>query len=47
MPHNLTGQNSAAAEVDVALSSDEEELFFASDRSGTSELWRSVRRDCL
>gem|GEM_PF-1383428 len=45
-PHNLAGVNSAASDLDVALSSDEEELFFASDRSGTTELWRSVRKDC-
>jgi Tol biopolymer transport system component len=44
--HNLSRVNSAAADVDVALSSDEEELFFASSRSGTSELWRSVRQNC-
>jgi Tol biopolymer transport system component len=45
-PHNLAGLNSAASDVDVALSLDQAELFFASDRSGSSELWRSVRHGC-
>ena len=44
-PSNLTQLNSAAADLDVALSSDERELFFASSRTGVSQIWRSTR-DC-
>jgi Tol biopolymer transport system component len=35
--------NSADAEVDVMLSSDDTEIFFASARGGVSQLWRAVR----
>lgn len=42
---NLPRLNTGADEQDVALSSDERELFFASSRGGVSSLWRSVL-DC-
>lgn len=42
-PRNLQQLNTATPEIDVALSRDGRELFFASSRSGPSELWRSVR----
>jgi WD40 repeat protein len=35
--------NSTASEVDVILSSDDTEIFFASSRAGQSQLWRAVR----
>jgi Tol biopolymer transport system component len=38
--------NSTASEVDVMLSSDDSEIFFASSRAGASQLWRAVRA-CL
>lgn len=43
-PENLRSLNSPANDQDVALSSDETELFFASSRGGTSALWRAERR---
>jgi len=43
---NLGQLNTADADQDVALSSDDRELFFASSRRGTDELWRSTR-GCL
>ena len=42
-PRNLSSLNSPANDQDVALSSDDTELFFASSRSGTSALWRAER----
>jgi Tol biopolymer transport system component len=42
---NLFPLNSAANDQDVSLSSDDTELFFASSRTGVSELWR-VARSC-
>jgi Tol biopolymer transport system component len=42
-PSNLAQLNSRAADLDVVLSSDERELFFASARNGVSLLWRSTR----
>jgi WD40 repeat protein len=42
-PRNLAQLNSSAADLDVALSRDERELFFASSRNGVSLLWRSTR----
>jgi Tol biopolymer transport system component len=41
---NLSALNSPANDQDVALSGDDTELFFASSRSGASELWRTQRR---
>jgi hypothetical protein len=41
---NLSALNSPANDQDVALSSDDTELFFASSRRGASELWRTQRR---
>jgi WD40 repeat protein len=35
--------NSSDSEVDVMLSSDDTEIFFASSRGGVSRLWRAVR----
>jgi hypothetical protein len=43
VPLNLAQANSAADDLDVAVSSDEQELFFASGRAGQSALWRSTR----
>jgi hypothetical protein len=44
MPRNLVRLNTEANELDVLLSSDETELFFASSRRrGVSELWRASR----
>jgi Tol biopolymer transport system component len=40
---NLTQLNSTTYDVDLALSSDETEVLFSSGRSGTNQLWRSVR----
>jgi Tol biopolymer transport system component len=40
---NLGELNSAQSELDVMLSSDETELFFASSRGALTELWVSVR----
>lgn len=40
---NLAAVNSSARDVDVSLSADETELFFASKRSGQFRLYRSVR----
>jgi hypothetical protein len=42
---NLWPLNSGANDQDVSLSSDDTELFFASSRTGVSELWR-VARSC-
>jgi hypothetical protein len=43
-PRNLVPLNTGANELDVLLSSDETELFFASSRRrGVSELWRAAR----
>lgn len=42
-PVNLRTLNSAATEQDVALSADDRELFFASERSDGSALYRAVR----
>ena len=42
-PRNLFGLNSPANDQDVALSSDDTELFFASSRAGASALWRAQR----
>jgi hypothetical protein len=43
-PRRLPNVNSRSADRDVALSSDETELFLASERqAGSSNLWRSVR----
>jgi len=42
-PRNLSSLNSPANDQDVALSSDDTELFFASSRGGTSALWRAER----
>jgi Tol biopolymer transport system component len=44
-PVNLVRLNSAEQDLDVAVSSDDSELFFASSRGGASALWRS-RRAC-
>lgn len=41
---NLNQLNSPATDLDVMLSSDDTELYFASARGGTTELWMSVRR---
>jgi hypothetical protein len=43
---NLANVNSPDVDQDVALSSDERELFFVSTRSGDSELWHSARAIC-
>jgi Tol biopolymer transport system component len=40
---NLAPLNSGESDQDVALSSDGTELFFASSRSGVSQLWRAAR----
>jgi hypothetical protein len=45
-PQNLDSLNSPATDQDVALTSDDRELFFASERAGESALFRSVRA-CL
>lgn len=45
-PERLEVLNSNASELDVMLSSDETELFFASTREGASSLWRATR-PCL
>jgi len=42
-PTALTGINTTSKETDPALSSDETELFFVSDRSGSAQLWRATR----
>jgi Tol biopolymer transport system component len=42
-PEPVTELNSAEVEVDMTLSADEREMFFASSRSGSSQIWRSVR----
>jgi hypothetical protein len=39
----MTNLNSSSSDVDIALSDDERELFFASNRSGTPEIWRAIR----
>ena len=44
-PTPVTMLNSAQSEFDVALTPDEQELFFSSDRDGDIRLWRA-RRDC-
>jgi hypothetical protein len=36
--------NSTEVEVDMTLSADEREMFFASSRSGKPQIWRSVRK---
>jgi Tol biopolymer transport system component len=43
---NLVNVNSPDVDQDVALSTDETELFFVSTRGGDSELWHSVREGC-
>lgn len=45
-PQNLERLNSPTADHDLALTSDDRELFFASERAGQSELWLSAR-SCL
>jgi hypothetical protein len=45
-PVNLAVLNSPAADIDASLSADESELFFASDRNGSVQIFRSVR-ECL
>ena len=42
-PRRVDGLNTGANELDVMLSSDDRELFFASTRSGRSELYRAER----
>jgi hypothetical protein len=42
-PENLAVVNTDGMELDPAITSDGFELFFASDRSGTMQLYRSVR----
>jgi hypothetical protein len=42
-PTNLAELNSPNLDTDVFLAHGERELFFASDRRGQTELWRSVR----
>lgn len=42
-PVNLMALNSPSTEQDVALTADDRELFFASERSGPSAIFRSVR----
>jgi WD40 repeat protein len=42
-PRNLVQANSDAEDLDVAVSSDEQEIFFASARGGQRALWRSTR----
>ncbi|MBW2730756.1 MAG: PD40 domain-containing protein [Deltaproteobacteria bacterium] len=41
----LTSLNSPASEDDPTLTADELEIYFESNRGGTPQLWRSVRRD--
>jgi WD40 repeat protein len=43
VPRNLVQANSNADDLDVAVSSDEQEIFFASARGGQRALWRSTR----
>jgi hypothetical protein len=43
VPRNLVLANSNADDLDVAVSSDEQEIFFASARGGQRALWRSSR----
>ncbi len=42
-PENLSAVNTSGIEIDPALTADGFELFFASDRSGTMQLYRSAR----
>lgn len=42
-PVNLSAVNTSGIEIDPALTQDGFELFFASDRSGTMQLYRSAR----
>jgi Tol biopolymer transport system component len=42
-PENLSAVNTAGIEIDPALTLDGFELFFASDRSGSMQLYRSAR----
>jgi Tol biopolymer transport system component len=42
-PENLSVLNTAGIEIDPALTADGFELFFASDRGGTMQLYRSAR----
>jgi Tol biopolymer transport system component len=42
-PQNLGSVNSAGSDLDPALTPDGLELFFSSDRSGSQQLWRSLR----
>ncbi len=42
-PAPLSALNSVRKETDIALSHDEGELFFASDSSGTPQIWRATR----
>lgn len=42
-PVNLSDLNSAADEVDVSLSADEQEIYFSSNRNGPYTLWRAWR----
>jgi Tol biopolymer transport system component len=43
IPAPMGDLNSTDVESDLALSDDGLELFFTSDRSGTPQIWRSIR----
>jgi len=43
-PSNVVELNSVGDDADAALSSGGTELIFASDRAGSRELWRALRR---
>ena len=45
-PQNLVEINGAADEADPAISADGRELFFATSRAGSSQLWHALR-SCL